>query len=160
MSASALQTAFLEDHRRLIQGLTAIVDAVEAKDWKRAGELAREVDSEAGAHMAFEEEVLYPRIAETRGRAFEDGLVAEHAIGQRAIKALVDLDPSTGMELEQRCSVLDELEVALGHTLSCGTLLSELAPADTDRDAAELALLEAYRRRPQLWSQRRYPRPG
>ncbi len=155
MTSSGLREAFLEDHRRLVRGLSAIVEAVEEGELDQAADLAAELDADAGAHMAFEEEVFYPRIAETQGQSFVDRLMEEHEIGQRAIKALLGRGSGNELTEEERRGLLANLNLALAHTLSCGTLISVI-DGDPERDEEELGQLEDHRRRAELWSDRSY----
>lgn len=156
MSAPGLEAAFLEDHQRLMQGLTALLRAIESADLEPAIRLARELDQDSGPHMAFEEEVFYPRIAETRGQAFVDRLLAEHAVGQRAINALIERSPKRPLTDDERLQLTKDVNLALGHALSCGTLLSEIRLSEPEREGGEVERLEELRRRGGRWSERSY----
>lgn len=156
MSASQLEAAFLEDHRRLMRGLKGLLRALESTDDVSAVRLARELDEDAGPHMAFEEEVFYPRVAETRGQDFVDGLIAEHAVGQRAINALVENATSTRLTEDERNQLIEDVRLALRHALSCGTLLSEIRRSEPERERREIERLTELRDRGERWSERSY----
>ena len=156
MKASELEAAFREDHQQLMRGLRAVLRALEARDDASAVRLARELDRAAGPHMAFEEEVFYPRVAESRGQDFVDGLVSEHAVGQRAISVLAESGVEASMTEAQRAQLIEDLELALSHALSCGTLLSEIRESEPERERQELERLRELRERGQRWSERAY----
>ncbi len=156
MELSALQQEFLEDHRRLIRELRAMLTSLERGDVASAVALAGELDEDAGAHMAFEEEVFYPRLARVHGQAFVDRMVREHATGQRAVKSLLSLAPGAVLAEADRQAIVQDLRVALGHVMSCGTMLSELDSGEAEADEQALARLRELRLDGALWSGRSY----
>lgn len=157
MRLSELQEEFLGDHRVLSRGLKEILQALEGDRGDEAVARARELDRQAGAHMAFEEEIFYPRLAEIHGEAFVDRLVSEHEVGQRAIRALARHRPGEPIEAAERERIVADLETALGHVLSCGTMLSELDSGDRRADDAALGRLRELRDSGERWTERTYP---
>lgn len=158
MELSDLQKEFLEDHRVLIADLKRLIAAVESGDadeWRR---LALALDRDAGPHMTFEEEVLYPRLAEVHGDELVARMVSEHEVGHRAVTTLLAKPEGEELEAGERARVLEDLQVALGHLMSCGTLLSELKSSQAARDARDLDRLEELRQRAGRWSGRSYER--
>ena len=143
MELSELQEEFLQDHRVLTRGLNQLLDALQQGRVADAIALATELDDEAGAHMAFEEEIFYPRLAKVRGQDFVDRMVSEHEIGQRAIKALARRPAEIPLAEDEKRRIVDDLEVALGHVLSCGSMLSELGSGEVTEDTAALGRLLA-----------------
>lgn len=61
--STALREAFLEDHKHLTRGLTRTLEALRDGDDASAIRLADTMDQAVGPHMAFEEEVFYPKLA-------------------------------------------------------------------------------------------------
>lgn len=156
MEISALQQEFLDDHRILIAGLNKIIMALEGNQTAEAMRLAGELDRDAGAHMAFEEEVFYPQLAAVYGEEFVQQMLAEHEAGHRAIKSLVSLKESQELTDKERVGVLDDLGVALKHVMSCGTMLAELGSGKPEMDAQALDRLRELRERAGRWSRRSY----
>lgn len=154
---SELQEEFLRDHRVLSRGLKAILDALGQDRAGEAIERAVELDRQAGAHMAFEEEVFYPRLAEAHGQAFVDRLVSEHEVGQRAIRTLADHPQGEPLGVEEKRQIVADLETALEHVLSCGTMLSELEAPDLGSDEGDLDRLRELRASGARWTDRTYP---
>lgn len=153
---SELQEEFLRDHRVLTKGLDAILDALQDGRTTEAIERAADLDRQAGAHMAFEEEIFYPRLAEVRGQKFVDRLVAEHEVGQRAIRALARHPAAEPLAEEDRKRIVADVETALGHVLSCGTMLSELDSGDEIADDRALGRLRELRTSGERWTDRSY----
>jgi len=142
---------FQEDHQILTRGLHAVLEALRRGDDDAARALAESMDRDAGAHMQFEEQVFYPELRARLGDEFVDQLYREHAIGQRAVRALLS---SEGAQLtnDARRAIIGQLETAHEHVLSCGTIasaLAELAPAQQDE---MLARLDAMRTRHRRWT--------
>jgi hemerythrin-like domain-containing protein len=156
MELSALQQEFLDDHRVLIAGIKGIIEALEGGDSAKAVALASELDRQAGAHMAFEEEVFYPRLAEVYGEEFVTQMVSEHEAGQRAVRTLLAKNHDQPLTAEQREHVLEDLDVALKHVMSCGTMLSELSSGAEGQDARALERLRRLRDQGERWTGRTY----
>ncbi len=156
MDLSALQREFLDDHRVLIGGLRGLVDALEREDLPEARRLAEEIDRNAGGHMAFEEEVFYPRLAEVHGKAFVERLVSEHEAGHRAITTLLASEPDEGLAESDRSGLLTDLRLALDHVMSCGTMLAELGTGPFAAQDEDLDRLRELREEVPRWSSRSY----
>jgi hypothetical protein len=147
-----LDTAFLEDHRHLTKGLAGLLESLRQSDAPRATTIARELDRVAGPHMAFEEAVLYPELAGRLGRAFVDQLYHEHALGQNAVLHLVRRDESAPLTAAERATLIEQVETALDHALSCGSLLSYLSTLSTKRHGEMLQQLLDMRAQECLWT--------
>jgi hypothetical protein len=150
---SQLGKAFVEDHRHLIRGFTDLKSALEQGDLDAARRIADQLDRAAGSHIRFEEEVLYPRVAEVRGRAFADRLYAEHAVGRAVIRQILDLPEGSALDPALRDQCVAGTGTALDHVLRCGTLLSHLTAPDASQQAELLDVLEAMRRHPRRWTE-------
>ena len=155
MELSALQQEFLDDHRVLISGLREIIEAMDRGDMPAAVRRAADLDHEAGAHMAFEEEVFYPRLARVYGEEMVQRMIAEHEAGHRAVKTILD-HADTELDSESKAAVMADLEIALKHVLSCGTMLSELDSGISDLDGEALARLRELREQADRWTSRSY----
>jgi hemerythrin-like domain-containing protein len=156
MELSALQQEFLDDHRRLTNGLKRILDSVERDDLRSAAEQATELDADAGAHMAFEEEVFYPQLGRIYGQELVDRMLAEHERGQRAIRRLLDLSPGETLDEQRRRELVEDLNVALSHVMSCGSMLSELGTGEAAANGESLKRLRQLRVDGERWTDRSY----
>ena len=149
---SPLAAAFTEDHRHFTRGLSRILSALKKGDDATAARLADELDRAVGPHIEFEERVFYPEVAKSRGKDFTRELYREHRVGQSAIKALVTPDRAPFTDDERR-ELVSQLETAMDHALSCGTLLSHIT---TRGEAEQERMLEELRqasRRGRRWTE-------
>lgn len=152
-ATSPLAAAFVEDHQHLLRGFADLKRALERGDWSEAGRIADQIDRAAGPHIRFEEEVLYPRVAEARGRSFADRLYAEHAIGCDVVRRVLNLPPGSPVDSALRDRVVAGAQTALDHAVSCGTLLSHLTTLHAGQQAQLLGILEAMRRQATRWTE-------
>jgi hypothetical protein len=152
---SSLETAFVEDHRKLTRGLATLVELVERGDLREAAREARELDEVAGPHIEFEETRFYPEVARSRGKDYVAQLYDEHRSGREALGALEELPRDGDFEMtpEQRDRVLYHLRRALDHAVSCGTLLSHVTTLGESEQRGLLEDLEAFRRAAHRWTE-------
>lgn len=148
-----LVDAFEEDHRDLTEGLDHLVRALRADDLERAFELADRVDRTVGAHIDFEESVFYPQLEKTLGKEFVSRLFHEHDAGKSAIRSLLEARDLGVVDPEARREILADLDTALEHALSCGTLLSHLDSLDEEQLETMLRRLHEARERGRRWSE-------
>jgi hypothetical protein len=148
---SPLDQAFLDDHRAMMDGLAGIVECLEAADLEGAVALAETVDRQAGAHIRFEEDVLYREVARARGAEYASRLYAEHQRVRRGIETLLACRGERRLGTEVRRQVLEDVRVGLDHAVSCGTLLSLLTPLDAEAQQAMLDRLLELRKLATPW---------
>ncbi len=120
-----LVEAFEEDHRHLTRGLHQLLEAVRRGDVSAAREVAKEVDRVVGCHIDFEERVFYPQLLDHLGSEYVDRLYSEHDAGKEALRTLL-AEPAQSLAPVALEKIASDLEIALEHALSCGTLLSHL----------------------------------
>lgn len=154
---SDLQNAFLSDHRRLIQSMTALRAALESGEDQRARELANEVDLIAGPHMEFEEQHFYPFLKPRIGKQRVLRFYREHAEGKRALTLLLDAPTDVPFEDELRQRALAGLDTALQHALGCGAVMAEIHGLDPLQQTDLLRELQVARERGRRWSEGAHP---
>jgi hypothetical protein len=155
--STALREAFLDDHKHLTRGLTRTLQALRDGDDANAIQLADTMDRAVGAHMAFEEDVFYPKLAAILGEGFVEHLEEEHEIGQQAVKTLLSHTPGEPLTEEERMELIEGLDTMLDHAVGCGTLLSHL---DGLQEAGKKELLDQLlelRRRGVRWTELDHP---
>ena len=151
---TALTKAILEDHREMTRRIAGLLDALKRDDCKTAFQLAEELDRVAGPHIEFEEETFYPLLIEVRGREFVERLYHEHGEGRKAIEALLALKKAGEPLGTVRCKeLLQEVQTALDHAGTCGTLLSHVSALDESRQAKLLEKLQEARQRRHHWTE-------
>ena len=156
---SPLASAFTDDHRRFSRGLSRILSALKKDDHATAVALAEELDRAVGPHIEFEEEVFYPILVESLGREFVSQLYREHRVGQAAVSALVSHPSGEPVPADVRDRMIEQLETAMDHALSCGTLLSHVTCKDSAEQQRMLEQLEEISRRGHRWTELPIPAP-
>ncbi len=68
---------FRNDHRKVRDGLLDLIELIEKKEVKKAGEKLSELDRLVGPHFRYEEETLYPTLRRFLGN-YVDELISEH----------------------------------------------------------------------------------
>lgn len=148
--SSSLRAAFLDDHRRLTRGLLRLLEALKENDPAAARAAADELDEVAGPHMEFEETIFYPTLEQLLGSDFVDRLSHEHALGQDAVRTVLRRNADAPFPESERRMLVERMETALEHALSCGSLLSHLDNLDectTRKMHEQLLELRAQKRR-------------
>ena len=103
-----------QDHRRTREAIAELKQAGEASI-KARDALFEQLRTGLEAHVAFEEEVFYPAIAEDEDNKDEiEEAVAEHDEATALLEELAELDKDS----EEFALRLDELEQALEHHMS------------------------------------------
>jgi hemerythrin-like domain-containing protein len=152
MATRELSREFAADHRRMTRGLYDLRAALERDDVVAAAEIAKELDRIAGSHTEFEEKVLYPALVEPLGEDFVKRLYSEHEEGQAAVRSLLDLG-SEGLSEADKERILEQVDTAIKHALSCGTLLSRVSGLTSDKAQDMLAALREARERGRRWTE-------
>ncbi len=149
----AVVQAFLVDHRKFMRLLLDVEQALRAGDIDRARVLGEALDKTAGPHIAFEEEVLYPTLAErTKENAFVVSLYDEHQDIVAALASLLEereVTPARQQELQRAFTE------GLAHAEHCGTLVSQLAELDEVDQEEALDELKQWRARGVRWTELR-----
>lgn len=151
--SSPLHDAFLEDHRKLTRGLLRLLGTLKENDVGAAQKEADELDRLAGPHMEFEETVFYPTLEKLLGSEFVDQLYHEHGLGQDAVRALLAHEAATPLPEKEQRRLVGQVEMALEHALSCGSLLSHLAAVGEADQRAMLHRLIELRSRGRRWTE-------
>ena len=142
---SNLEQEFVKDHQKLTRGFSRIIEAVKDGKWSDAVEAARELNREGGPHIAFEEEILYPRVAQSQGEDSVRHLYEEHQTAIGAIQFLLNHPSGAEIDQDTRPQLIDKLQIGLDHAISCGTLLSYLTVLDEQTQSDLLAKLQQHR---------------
>ena len=153
LERSPLTMAFLEDHRQLMRGLNRLRETLERGDESAAVSLAKQLDCTVGAHIEFEEDVLYRQVAETETCEFVRQLYDEHHAGLRAIEHLANRSADHPFTPDEQAHLVADIHKMIEHAASCGTLMSHLTTLDADRQSEILDQLQRLRVNNHLWSE-------
>ena len=155
-----LVEAFHEDHRILGLGFHDLSTALRAKNILKARQVARELDLKAGAHIAFEEKVFYPRLVDLLGESEVRRLYSDHEEGLGVLERLLasgkDEHPNySDDDLKELTGSSENMET---HIAECGELFAAIGRMP-EADQAEL-LKELLRLREEAPSWRSYAAEG
>lgn len=145
--------AFREDHAKLGKGFFELSQSLRADDLSQAQEIARELDAEAGAHIAFEEHHFYPRLRPLLGDADVDRMIAEHGEGLEVIKTLERQPADEQLSSTAKTKLLQDADAMSTHIAECGELFGAIGRLDAAEQQSLLDELLAWRRKRPLWSE-------
>jgi len=156
--STSLEAEFVTDHRTLTQTISRLLDALRSGRDAEAMQIADELDTLAGPHIAFEESVMYPEVARHTDAAFAQRLYEEHRIALRGVRRLLEHREQPELSPEERTKIMDDLQTGLDHVVSCGRLLSHLTVLDEKTQRQYLDQLIDLRHQGTRWTALR-PRP-
>ncbi len=147
-----LVEAFQEDHAVLGRGFYELAQSLRARDLDQAKAIARKLDAEAGAHIAFEEAHFYPTLRPLLGDAEVHRMEADHRIGLEVIKVLRRTSPGESLPADVREKLLQDAEAMSTHIAECGELFGAIGRLGAGQQRALLDQLLAWRERRPSWS--------
>ncbi len=124
MLANEVIEIFRDEHRRMRDILLSLGDAFETSDLEAIKEGVEEMAAHAAPHFLYEEQALYPLLAELHGEGYVDKLLDEHDLAVAAAQEL--------MELAQR-EEIDEQAAEYG-----AELIRRLLPHVSERDGISM----------------------
>lgn len=155
-----LIAAFHEDHKTLGKDLHSLCLCLRGRDLPEARRIARQIDSAAGAHIAFEEEAFYPLLKETLGAGEVERLYLEHDRGLDVVRRLCDAAAEDHLTDEAWDGLITDTETMETHIAECGQLFAAIGALPNGEQQALYDRLVAWRRRRPKWRDvRRYLRP-
>lgn len=152
-AGSHLRDLFLEHHRLLIHGLKHLQELVQKGEIQLAAEEADKLDQLAGPHLEFEEIILYPELTQRLGSEFVKQLYGEHREGQLALRTLQRYKSGLPPDELTTRQVNHQLQTALDHVSSCGSLLSHVNGMEPERQEQMLRRLQEINQEKYRWTQ-------
>ena len=125
---------FREDHRKVMDGILDLFDALKSKDVVRARKILGDLNTLVGPHFRYEEENLYPALKVFLGE-YVDQLLKEHdgAIETARICAqLLQKDTLTDEEAEQAASAARAILVHVSNCDGLAILSERLSKKEID----------------------------
>jgi hypothetical protein len=153
MHKNRLEKEFVVDHRETTRGLKALKDALTANDDVAVLDAAQRLDRVAGPHIAFEEQWLYPLVAESRGEEFRHHMTSEHDEVVDALSKIQACDGLATVSAARKAEWQRNLQTGLDHVITCGTLLSHLSVLDEVERVEILRRLQDLRDEGILWTE-------
>src|SRR5271166_2732353 len=91
MPLEQFNEVFRDEHRRLRDMLLGLIEAFESSDSERARQGIEEMAAHAAPHFQYEQEALYPALADVHGETYIEKLLEEHAQAVAAAQQLAEL---------------------------------------------------------------------
>jgi hypothetical protein len=155
---------FHADHAVLGSGFHALSQCLRANDIEAGRRVAEDIDTQAGAHVAFEEEDFYPALVPLLGDAEVQKLYREHDLGLEVIHALLQPSAETGMDQLAVARLLQESEAMETHIAECGELFAAIGRIPLEEQSALRQRLLQWRELNPRWrdyaARRRAGQPG
>ncbi len=120
MLAGEFSEAFREEHRQMRDMLLGLIEAIDSNEVESFRQGLDEMMAHVGPHFHYEQEALYPALADIHGEDYVERLRAEHDAALDAIEALAEL-----AEAEE----LSDAQAEYGREL-----VRQLLPHVSDRD--------------------------
>lgn len=133
MLANQFTEVFRDEHRQMRDMLLALMDAIEANDVEAVRQGVGEMAAHAGPHFHYEEQVLYPALAEIYGADYVERLGAEHDAALEAVQELAELAEAEEISPEQTAYGLELIRQLLPHVSDRDGLavIVEVLPEET-----------------------------
>jgi len=133
MLANQFTEVFREEHRQMRDMLLGLMDAIEANDIEAVRQGVGEMAAHAGPHFHYEEQVLYPALAEIYGADYVERLGAEHDAALEAVQELAELAEAEEITPEQAGYGLELIRRLLPHVSDRDGLavIVEVLPEET-----------------------------
>jgi len=125
---------FREDHRKVRDGLLAMIEALKAKDVKKAREILNNLNVLVGPHFRYEEETLYPTLRVFLGE-YVDQLLKEHdgvIDTARKCAELLQKDTLTDEEAEEAANAARALLIHVSNCDGLAILSERLSAQELD----------------------------
>ena len=148
-----LKRIFIDDHKALTRGYRDLIGLLDDGQLSRAAELAESIDAQAGAHIEFEEQHLYPRIREFRGDQYVGKMYHQHQNILHALVAIRRRATNSKPSPEQIEFWKARLKEGIDHAAACGSLLSHLQTLPEPVQADLLEKILELRMTARKWSQ-------
>ena len=143
---------FLADHQKMSKLMLHTLVSLEEGNIDAAIVAAKALDEVGGAHIAYEEAELYPRISgEKMVSATTRSLYDEHRQAVTALKQLLD-NPNPNESTKQE--IIAGLRTGVHHAEHCGSLVSLLAALPTPEQDESLTKLLDFRKQGRKWTDR------
>jgi len=104
--------AFRDEHRQLRDMLLGLIDAFQSNDSERARQGIAELAEQAAPHFHYEQDALYPALAEVHGDEYVEKLLDEHEQAVAAayqLAALAEEEEFSDQELEYGLELVRQL---------------------------------------------------
>jgi hypothetical protein len=106
---------FRDEHRQLRDMLLGLIDAFQSSDSERVRQGIEEMTAHAAPHFQYEQQALYPALADVHGDSYVEKLLEEHAEALEAALQLAELAEQEELDEEAAEYGLDLVRQLLPH---------------------------------------------
>jgi Hemerythrin HHE cation binding domain len=140
MLAGELSEAFRDEHREMRDILLGLMEAIENNDVESFHRKVDEMMAHAGPHFHYEQEALYPALADIHGEDYVERLRAEHDAALEAIEELAELAEAEQLGEEETEYGRDLVRQLLPHVSDRGGLamIMEVLPEESIKSILEV----------------------
>lgn len=154
---SRLFKAFRDDHALLGRSLFELGERLQARDVSGARQAARQLDSNAGAHIAFEQDDFYPALVPFLTNQEMVQMYKEHSDGRALLAQVESLGDDSLEDTVRRDGLLEQVHLMEQHVSECGELFGIMGGLDDAAQQQLLERLEFWRIRAPRWSELELP---
>jgi hypothetical protein len=144
--------AFQADHAELGRGLYGLRIALSSGDPDGARRAANVLDTNAGAHIAFEEFDFYPALKSRLSEEEVAAMYLEHAEGLILIHEIKGASDSVLNSSQKKAQLLKQIDVLDHHVADCGDLFGAMGGLSDVEYENLLSRLEYWRHEAPQWS--------
>ena len=91
MPVNQFTEVFRDEHRQMRDMLLGLIDAFQSSDSERVRQGIEEMTAHAAPHFQYEQQALYPALADVHGDSYVEKLLAEHGQALEAALQLAEL---------------------------------------------------------------------
>ncbi len=129
---NSLFEAFHADHATLGKGFHELSQCLRGDNLNATRQVARRIDTEAGAHIAFEEEHFYKALMPLLGAAEVEKMYREHGDGLEVLQAVMR---AASLDEQQRAELLKKSQAMETHIAECGDLFAAMGRIPAEQQA-------------------------
>lgn len=146
---NSLFEAFHADHATLGRGFHELSQCLRSGDLASAKQIVERIDSQAGAHIAFEEEHFYGALRPLLGDDEVQKMFREH---ERGLEVLQAVRQSSTTDPARRAQMLQQSESMESHIAECGELFAAMGRIPPEDQATLYQHLLRWRELQPRWS--------
>lgn len=129
---NSLFEAFHADHATLGKGFHELSQCLRGGDLDATRQVARRIDMEAGAHIAFEEEHFYQALVPLLGAAEVEKMYREHGDGLEVVQAVMQ---AKALDEQHKAELLKKSQAMETHIAECGDLFAAMGRIPAEQQA-------------------------
>lgn len=148
---------FYDDHAVLGGGFHELRQAIAINDVHKAQEVAKKIDRESGAHIAFEENDFYPALDPFLSPDEVTAMYELHDKGHALLVSIINSDEKKSFSRQQQSHFIETVKAMEHHISACGKLFDVIGLLPQTQQKDMLNYLEEWRQKAPRWTTLRKP---